>query len=670
MVHKQNTFWQLFRLTFVIFSLYLTGDALYRWDGISFYASFYEFLPSVALAFIIWSLVAALAAIVLWLFFRTLITVFRIVGLKIDFEHLLLYMVVFIFSGVLIWKGKRIIWPYEQTSLQLKFIVVISLALISGYMIWLFRGKIGKAAVVIQERLTPLVWVYSFLIICSIPLVGYYAVWETGKTKLSINTKSSVTTDGRPNIILVTFDALAARHMTVYGYERETTPFIEKWSKKATVFSKAEAACNFTTPSAASLMTGKRVWTHQTYHIEGMKPIRSDVESMPHILKDNGYFNIAFVVNPFASVRVLGMSDSFDLAPLTSEFGDSASLFGWKFGVVDKMLYQAFGDKIRFHNWILSNEFIFSKFLNLISRNVNLTEVPPEKAFNKLLEIMDHNIPRPFFAWIHIFPPHDPYLSPENFKGKFNTSSELRNYKQQEKLVEESYKYLFQYKPYSDGMRPAVNLMKDYYDEFITYIDKQFEDFIEELNKRETGNTVFILTADHGESFEHGYFTHGGPFLYEQVTHIPLVIKKADQDTGQIVSGTVEQVDIPATILDLANIQLPIWMEGRSLLPLMRGKKLPPKPAFSMNFEGNPSRGHAIAKGSIAVWDGDYKLIHYLERNESLLFNLTQDPDELSNLIEEEPEIGQYLLRLIRDNLQEANKRMGNGTSFNSSIVK
>lgn len=657
MVHKENTFRQLFRLMFTVFSLYLTGDAFYRWDGFSYYASFGEFLPAVGLAFIIWSFVSVLTAIFAWLFFRILIAAFRIIGLKIKFEHLLSYIVVFVVFGALAWKGKKILWPYLLTPLNVKLIVLVSVALLSLFLAWYFRKWAEKTIAIIQERITPLVWLFGFIVISSVPLVAYNTWWKTGKTELK-DSKSPIANDNRPNIILVTFDGLSARNMSVYGYERGTTPFIHRWSKNATVFTMAEASSNFTTPAAASLMTGKRVWTHQTYHIEGTKPGRSNVESLPALLKGHGYFNIAIVVNPFASVRVLGMSDSFDIAPLTSEFGEAASLFGWKFGIIDAVLYRTFGDKIRLHNWIVNNEFIFSKFLNLISRNVYETEVPPEKAFNNFFGIMDKNIPRPFFAWIHIFPPHDPYLPPEPFKGRFNPSSELRSYKRQEALVEESYKYLFQYKRYPEEMQPAVNLMRDYYDESIAYIDKRFEDFIEKLNKRNMENTVIILSADHGESFEHGYFTHGGPFLYEQVTHVPLIIKETGQIAGRVVKDRVEQIDIPATILDLADIPAHSWMEGRSLMPLLRGEKLTQQPVFSMNFEENPSRGHQITRGSIAVWEGDYKLIFYLKTNEYLLFNMRQDPDELDNLIEKEPEIGDHLRNLIKTDLEKANNRI------------
>lgn len=661
-----NTFRQLLRLMFVIFSLYLTGDALYRWDGFSYYASFYEFLPTVALAFILWSLVAVSVTIILWLSFKIINMAFRILGFKIEFEHLLLFIGVFILFGLFIWKGKKIIWPSEQTTFQVKLIVFLSTALLSMLLIWLFRDKATKWSNFILERITPLVWLFGFFLILAIPLVAYTTWFEFVTTAESNKIPRDISIEQkRPNIILVTFDALAARNMSIYGYSRETTPFISQWVENATVFAMVESSSNFTTPSVASLMTGKRVWTHQAYHIAGAKPIRSAVESLPAVLKDNGYFNIAIVVNPFASVRVLGMSNSFDIAPMTSEFGRPASLFGWKFGIVDVMLCKLFGDRIRLHNWILKNEFIFSKFLNLVSRDITQTEVPPDKAFNRFLEILDNTSNKPFFAWIHIFPPHDPYLPPEPFVGKFNNSPELRTYKRQEQLIEESYKYLFQYERIPERMNPSVNLMRDYYDEFITYIDKGFEEFITEYNKRNIENTVIILSSDHGESFDHGYFTHGGPFLYEQVTHIPLIIKEPGQRSGLNVYHVVEQVDIPATVLGLADIPLPFWMEGRSLVPLIRGESFQPRPAFSMNFEKNRSRGHQITIGSIAVWDGDFKLVHYLESNESLLFNLKNDPDELDNLLTIEPEISQQLLKTIKKHLERANQNIRSEQTIN-----
>ncbi len=217
-------------------------------------------------------------------------------------------------------------------------------------------------------------------------------------------------------------------------------------------------------------------------------------------------------------------------------------------------------------------------------------------------------------------------------------------------------------KDFPQKLQPTVEILRARYDEFIRYCDKQFEDFIAQLASRnKLKKTVIILSSDHGESFEHNYLRHAGPHLFEQLTHIPFIIKGPDQTEGRVINDLTEQIDIPATILDLANIPAPSWMEGRSLVPLMQGKSLPLRPVFSMNFEKNPSLGHEITRGTVAVWEGDYKLIHYLENNESLLFNLTHDPDEVNNLFDKESEIGQRLLGLIQDNLKNANERNGRG---------
>jgi len=568
----------------------------------------------------------------------------------------------FLFSGMVIllgalsWKVKKSLWPYALTSFQIKLTVFLCVALGALLLTKIFSKKAAHWINIVHDRITPLVWLFGTFVLFAIPLVSYYAWFKDTDTSFLevVSMPDVVTNQARPNIILVTFDALSARDMSVYGYEKDTTPFIRDWAKNATVFTMAEAASNFTTSATASLMTGKNVWTHRTFHIEGTKPVNSHFENLPYILKKHGYFNIAFVVNPHTSVQILGIEDSFDIAPIASDFSKPASLVSSQFGVLDVLLFRLFGNKIKKYNWILENDFILDKLLRVVSTDYSYTSVPAEEVFGRFLNILNESIPQPFFAWLHIFPPHDPYLPPESYRFFFSASTEYRTYKSQEKIKLETYKYLFEYLPYPNELQPAVGLIRNYYNEFIRYCDKQFEGFIEGLDKLSLKNTVIILSADHGESFEHGYYTHGGPFLYEQVTHIPVIIKEAEQTIGHIVNDRIAQIDVPATILQLADIPVPQWMEGRSLKPLIRREDLPLKPAFSMNYEENSSRISQITKGSVAVWEGNYKLIHYLKNGESLLFNLEQDPDELINIFNKETETGQRLLELIQTNLQNA----------------
>ncbi len=649
MVSVISSYWQAFRVIFVLFSLYLMGDVFYRWDGFRYYASFSEFLPGVALIIILWSIAAVFAALLIWLPGKALEWFFHRMRWKAGMEHLLLFICIFVLSAATVWLSKRLVWQHMPTTFQLKLIILSGVVFAAISLTWLLRNKMA----VIQERITPLVWLFGILFMLSVPLAAYNTGGEQTDNPVSQKIpQSSVTDSNRPNIILVIFDTLAARDMSVYGYNRPTTPFISEWAKAASLFTMAQADSNFTSPTTATLMTGKRSWTHRTYHIGGSKPVRNHIENLPLVLKNNGYYNMAFVVNPYASPEQLGISENFMIAePPIAFYTQSNSLVE----IISASLYRLFGAKIRLHDWIVKEDFILYRLLSAISQDSSETIVPPEEAFNKFLAVIDNNPPAPFFAWIHLLPPHDPYLPPAPYMGTFDSSPKWRTFKSQQKAP------LHEFKPEAQA---GVDILRARYDEFIRYCDKQFEDFITQLTTiNKLKNTVIILSSDHGESFEHGFVGHGLYPLYEQLTHIPLIIKKPDQTKGQVINAIVEQVDIAPTILSLANIPAPSWMEGRSLLPLMQGEELPSRPAFSMNFQKNRSLRHQITRGTIAVRDGDYKLIHYLEGNKSLLFNLRKDPEELKDILDKEPETGQRLITLIRNKLKKANEKINKGIS-------
>lgn len=647
------SFLQLFRLVFVLFSLYLLQDAFYVWDGFKFYASFSDFMPAVALVSILWTITAFVITTAAWTLIRLFEMVFKHAGLKIRTEHILFLLPVVILIGVAVWKIKRFIWTDVQTGNQLKLVVFLCVVLASSYLVWLFRNKTEHWFNVIQERITPLVWLFGIIVMLSVPLAGYYTFGKVSHKQVPQEFAQSSLTQPvkkRPNILLVSFDALTARDMSVYNYNRETTPFISEWAKNATLFTKAEASGNHTSPTTASMMTGKRLWSHRLFQ-QGGFPVNSDIESLPRELKKYGYFNVAFVVNPWASTAKLGILDSFDISPLSIDFNRTDNIVtfdGDLPGVFDNLLYRAFGDKIKKHEWITENRLlgalkpIIAPHSIIINPEFTETAFPPEKAFNRLLEIYDE-LPEPFFAWVHVLPPHAYCLPPEPYRGMFGP------YMPPERFT-------------GDILDNQPNNMHDnriLYDEFIRYCDRQLEEFVKQLeNKYKYNDTIIILTSDHGESFQHDTYGHGYQHLYEQHTHIPLIIKEHNQENGKMIQDLVEQIDIPATILDLADIPAPEWLEGRSLVPLMQGKELPHQPAFSMFLRLNRSRGYPITKGTIAVWEGDYKMIHFLEEGKTFLFNLRQDPGEMENLVEREPETGNRLLDLIKTNLEKANERI------------
>lgn len=286
--NERVSFLQVLRLVFVLFSLYLLRDAFFRWDGFKYYASFSEYIPAFSLVLVLWTLVAFVISIAAWVLFRLCEITFDRVGLRIRAGHILVYGVGSILFGILAWKIKRLLWTDIQTSIQLKSIVLVSVFVVSTYLTWMLRHKAERWFKIVQDRITPLTWLFGFLVMISVLIVSVYTFGtESYKPIPKEFTQSAEygSEEKLPNIVLVFFDTLTARDMSLYGYQRNTTPFITRWAENATVFTRTEAENNHTTPATASLMTGKRVWTHQVNRKQDPEEMDNLVDREPEIGK-------------------------------------------------------------------------------------------------------------------------------------------------------------------------------------------------------------------------------------------------------------------------------------------------------------------------------------------------------------------------------------------------
>jgi arylsulfatase A-like enzyme len=640
------------------------GDAFYRWDGFSYYAPFSEFLPAVALAFILWTSVAVTVTVIFWLSFKLSSNICILFRQRIELDHFLVYIVFFVFLGTTVWAGKKTALPLLHLPPLVKFIVLLFVTLLSLVITRKFYESLSRALQVIHERITPLVWLFGSVVLLSIPLVSYHTWFkDTEKTATEKVAMPAEVGKNRPNIILVTFDAMTARDMSVYGYHRETTPFITEWAKSASVFTDVKAESTLTGPTTASIITGKRLWSHGLYHNESSIQ-RKKSENIALELKNKGYYTMMYSENSFASPELLDITEGFDDITLMLEGRDFLHNF-------HALLFYVFHGKIRLYDWLLLDDFyptsmlmrhvyypIYMPIYELFFSEKKMAFSKGHTLLDKFISDIDKNAPpEPFFVWIHLFPPHAPYVPPESFQGVFDPSPRLRT--PHEHL--ETMRRLGRHKREDNITRNDLHDMETLrarYNELLLYCDKEFEDFVGSLETRNISKTsVIILSSDHGEIFGHKHVGHvKSP--YEPVVHIPLIIKEPNQIEGNIFNDLVEQIDITATIMDFSGIPAPSWLEGRSLYPLISGKDLQPRPAFSMFFEGSRSRNQKITKGFISVYEGHYKLIYFIEENRSLLFNLKEDPDEMNNLFDKEPETGQRLLGMIKDNLERANKRI------------
>jgi arylsulfatase A-like enzyme len=145
-------------------------------------------------------------------------------------------------------------------------------------------------------------------------------------------------------------------------------------------------------------------------------------------------------------------------------------------------------------------------------------------------------------------------------------------------------------------------------------------------------NTVVIYASDQGFYLgEHGWFDKR--FMYEQSLRTPCIIRwPAVAKPGSVEGRIVSNLDFAETFLELAGVEIPADMQGRSLVPLLKGT--PPedwRTSFYYHFYEGPPAVHTVCE-HYGVTDGRYKLIHYYKIDQWELFDLATDPDEMRSV--------------------------------------
>jgi arylsulfatase A-like enzyme len=487
-----------------------------------------------------------------------------------------------------------------------------------------------------RVRLAPVAMVHIVLVvIIVIALVarGVYVFHDF------VHPGTAVAASNLPDVYLITFDALRAQDMSVYGYERSTTPNLERLARQAYTFDFFFANSNFTTPATTSIETGKLPWTHRVFQLGGFLRGQAQQETLAGLLRQRGYYTSSIVSNPFASPiqhRTQGSYDAVSLALPQNGTGlwmRYTNLVG--LNTLHTLLYT-----------MLKSVGALRSCLDAIIWSDRYPS-PAEPVFQRARDLDERqDISQPRFVWMHVMPPHDPYFPPLPYRGRFLSSSKLTR----------SRDFLGQR---NDSTQRGVSVaeLRARYDENIAYADHAVGDFLEWLDQ--TGRldrSIVIVSADHGESFEHNWLLHTGPYLYNGLIQIPLLIHLPGQKHGSRFTQAAEQVDLLPTILDLVGGQAPSWSEGISLKPLFEGGRLPNRLLFSMNLDAN-STFTPITQGTVAVIDNDFKYVAQLGTHEGSLYRYKTDSREEQNLIESDPTVAARMQDVLKKKLEEINKR-------------
>ena len=397
----------------------------------------------------------------------------------------------------------------------------------------------------------------------------------------------------RPDILLVTIDALRADHLSSSGYDRLTSPAIDAFAHTAVRFTSAIAQAPYTKASVASLMTGLYPSTHKTVTAsvpfpETMTgypttaPILTDVlpasvTTLAEALHSAGYRTAGFTANPFL-IEAFGFSRGFD----RFQFYPGPDFAG--------------GDR-------------------LVADAVDSARAS--------------DAGRPLFTWVHLMEPHSPYTPPRFTAGMFAVKGSAEPIAATIAIPG----WLLPGSP--RDRRPYVAA----YDAEVAAADAAFDALLRELRSvRLNRPAVVVVTADHGEEFlDHGGWEHGSQ-LYDELIHVPMMIQAPDTAPAN-VDEQVQLVDLFPTLLGFAGATVP-RNAGHSLGEHLTGGGS--HPALS-----------EVVGSMYSVRDERFKLIA-LNDGRQLLFDLTADPHEHHDLAEANRARAERLRRTLDRLLAEA----------------
>ena len=395
-----------------------------------------------------------------------------------------------------------------------------------------------------------------------------------------------------PNILLIAIDSIRADHMSCYGYERLTTPHIDRFAESATLFENTFSPHIPTTPAYASLLTGMDCFGTQVVALRHKGPLRAEVPTAAELLREQGY-----------NTTCVGFTGN----PSSRGFDNYINYAGWG---------------------------SFKQGRSTKAENLNEVAVP------ELQRLCADD--KPWFVMLRHMDPHAPYLPPAPYERMFYHGDECDP-------DNRSMDPVLAFKPfatfYKSWMPPGIT-DKDYiiaqYDGAIAYMDAAMQTIFTTLESLGVmDDTIIALNGDHGETlYDHEcWFDHHG--IYDNVLHVPLIIRYPDAvPAGARLSGYNQHKDLLPTLLELAGLDTGRDFDGASLLPMMRGEVASHESEFFISeCTWMRKQGWRTPTWKLMVaLEPDF---HF--KPEVELYNMVEDPDENENLAEARPAVVEAL---------------------------
>lgn len=456
----------------------------------------------------------------------------------------------------------------------------------------------------------------------------------------------------KPNIIFMLSDDHGYQAISAYGYGLNKTPNIDLLAKQGMLFNRAFVNNSLCAPSRAAYLTGKYS------NLNGIKGNGNEVfdghqATFPRLLQQAGY-QTALIGKWHLVSQPVGF-DFWNILPGQGDYYNPDFIDAKGRGRTEGYVTDITTDKAI--NW-LSDRDTSKPFCMLVwNKAPHRNWMPPIKYLH-LFDSVNLPVPSTFFddyrtrtsaahkqemtidKWLtpnydlkENFEPPTPYqgldgawkrifdrLNPEEKVAYAAAYTPANEAFLQSKLSGKELA-LWKYQRYMKDYLGCVQSIDDNVGRLMTYLKENGLD----------NNTIVIYGADQGFYLgEHGWFDKR--FMYEESFRTPLIIRwPGIIKPGSISNNMVMNIDVAETLLDAANVKIPDEMQGKSMLPVLKGKQ-PNNWRKYVYYHFYESDGeHNVAK-HVGIRSDRYKLINFYENKEWELFDLKKDPSEINNV--------------------------------------
>lgn len=420
----------------------------------------------------------------------------------------------------------------------------------------------------------------------------------------------------RPNIVLIMTDTQATNVVGCYGHPELLTPNIDRLAQTGVKFERAYTTCPVCTPARAALFSG--LYAHTAGPWTNNLPLGANIRTMGQRFQDGGYHSV------YVGKWHLDGHDYFGTGECPPGWDENYWYDGRRY------LDELSADEIALWRTGLNS------LDDLRRHNITAEFTWAHRVSERALRFLAARDPaQPFLLVVSYDEPHHPFTCPPQYAERFADydyplgpagfdTLAAKPQHQREWAASERQRAIT-----GTARHPL-------YFGCNSFVDAEIGRVIDAVHARSAENTLLVFTSDHGEMLTAHQMTGKGAAMYEEITRVPLIIEQPDQaGAGTTRSTLVSHIDLLPTLLDLAGLERPPILEGRSFAPVLAGTEDDERAAViefnRYEIEHDSFGGYQPIR---CIVGGPYKLVINLMTGDEL-YHLGDDPAEIDNLIDD-----------------------------------